>query len=255
MRLYHSSNDFLAYQQVGLLASARSVAPIIMRHLKPSSVLDVGCGAGAWVVAYRECGVGDVMGVDAGHGRCEQLLFDPARFHAIDVAGVFRLPRRFDLVQCLEVAEHLDRSAGETLVDNLVAHAPIVLFSAAPPGEGGENHINERPYEYWRDLFQRSGYALFDFLRPQVRFRRSVDHSYRYNMLLFAREDAAACFSPAIAATRIDPLAPVPDLAPLGWRVRRRALSILPPALVTRLALVKHSMGSRGGDSSASRRP
>jgi SAM-dependent methyltransferase len=251
MSLYHYGTDFFAYQQIGSLVSARSVAPIVLRDLRPSSILDVGCGAGAWIAAYAESGVDDIVGVDADYVRPDQLLFDASRFHAIDVAGVFRMGRSFDMVQCLEVAEHLDPAASETLVDNLVAHAPVVLFSAAPPGQGGENHINERPYEYWRDLFQGYGYTLFDFLRPQILFRRSIEHWYRYNMLMFAREDAAARFGPALAATRIDPLAPVPDLAPLGWRMRRRALSTLSPSLVTRMASVKHRLVLRRNASRA----
>lgn len=242
MSLYHYGDDFFAYQQIGSLASARAIAPVVKRNLKPSSILDVGCGAGAWVRAYTETGIGDVVGVDASYVRPDRLLFDPTRFHAINVADVFRIGRAFDIVQCLEVAEHLEPAASNTLVDNLVAHAPVVLFSAAPPGQGGEHHINERPYDYWRDLFQVRGYALFDFLRPQLRFRRGVEHWYRYNLLMFAREDAAAEFGPGLAATRIDPRDAVPDLAPLGWRMRRAALSTLPPKVVTRLASVKHRL-------------
>ena len=251
MSLYHYSDDFYAYQRIGSLTSARSVAPVVMRQLRPSTILDVGCGAGAWVRAYAECGASDVVGVDANYVRPDQLLFNLARFHAIDVAGVFRMGREFDLVQCLEVAEHLDPTAGEALLDNLVAHSPLVLFSAAPPGQGGENHINERPYDYWRDRFQERGYALYDFLRPQLRFRRSVERWYRYNMFLFVRSDAIARLSPAVAATRVDPLAPVADLAPLMWRMRRRALSALPPAVVTRMASAKHRFVLRRDDSHA----
>ena len=176
----------------GFMASARSVAPVVMRQLRPLTILDVGCGAGAWVRAYEECGAVYVVGVDADCPPADQLLFNPSRFHTIDVAGVFRIGREFDLVQCLEVAEHVDPAASEALLDNLVAHAPLVLFSAAPPGQGGVNNVNERPYEFWRDGFQARGYALFDFLRPQLRFRRGVEHWYRYNMFLFAREDAVA---------------------------------------------------------------
>lgn len=242
MSLYHYGDDFFAYQQIGSLSSARAVAPIVKRDLRPTSILDVGCGAGAWVLAYGESGVADVAGVDASYVRPDRLMFDPSRFQAVNVAGVFRMGRSFDMAQCLEVAEHLDPAASKTLVDNLVAHAPVVLFSAAPPGQGGENHINERPYEYWRDMFQAHGYALFDFLRPQIRLRRGVENWYRYNMLMFAREDAAAAFSPAVAATRIAPHAPVPDVAPLGWRIRRRAVAALPTGVVTRLASVKHRL-------------
>jgi SAM-dependent methyltransferase len=240
MSLYHYGNDFFAYQQIGSLASARTVAPIVMRHLKPASILDVGCGAGAWVAAYGEAGVPDVTGVDAHYVRADQLLFDASRFHAVDVANFFRLGRTFDLVQCLEVAEHLDPSASETLVGNLVAHAPMVVFSAAPPGQGGEHHINERPYDFWRDLFDKRGYALFDFLRPRIRHCPNVEHWYRYNMLLFVRQDAVDLLDREVAGTRIDPHCPVPDLSPIGWRVRRRILSVLPPSVVTRMASVKH---------------
>lgn len=242
MSLYQYGNDFFAYQQFGSLASARTVVPIVLSKLKPLSILDVGCGAGAWVAAYDEAGASHVAGVDGAYVRPEQLLFDAARFQVADVASSFRLGRTFDLVQCLEVAEHVPPTASETLVDNLVAHAPVVLFSAAPPGQGGENHINERPYAYWRDLFEQRGYALFDFLRPRIRFHVQVERWYRYNLLVFVRHDAIESLEPAVAATRVDARAAVPDVAPVGWRMRRRMLSVLPPSVVTRMAGVKHKL-------------
>ncbi len=242
MSLYQYGDAFYAYQQIGSLKSARAVAPFVLRHLKAASILDVGCGAGAWLAAYLEAGVSEVVGVDGGYVRPEQLLVDASRFQATNVASPFRLGREFDVAQCLEVAEHLDPSASETLVDNLVAHAPIVVFSAAPPGQGGEHHVNERPYEYWRDLFEARGYRLFDFLRRQVRDRSDVEAWYRYNLLVFVRDDAIDRLDPAVAATRIAAKARVPELAPIGWQLRRRVLSLLPPRLVTYLAAVKHRM-------------
>lgn len=242
MSLYSYGNEFFSYQQIGSLASARSVVPIVLRDLSPASVLDVGCGAGAWVAAYLEAGAADVVGLDAEYVRPERLLFDASRFHAIDVTRPFHLGRNFDIAQCVEVAEHLDPGASETLVDNLTAHAPIVVFSAAPPGQGGENHINERPYEFWRRLFERRGYAFFDFLRPRVRSLASIEKWYRYNLLLFVREDAIAGLPPHVAATRVDSSVPVSDVAPLGWRVRRSILSCLPVEVVTHMASVKHRM-------------
>src|SRR6185369_2875870 len=129
MSLYQYADDFFSYQQIGSLASARSVVPLVLRHLNPVSVLDVGCGAGAWVAAYLESGSCEAFGVDAGYVRPDQLLFDASRFRAIDVTRPFRIGQTFDIAQCVEVAEHLDPSASDTLVDNLVAHAPIIVFS------------------------------------------------------------------------------------------------------------------------------
>lgn len=242
MSLYQYGNDFYAYQQIGSLASARAVAPLVLRHLKPASILDVGCGAGAWLAAYLECGAADVVGVDGHYVQPGQLLFDPARFRATDVSRPFHLGRRFDLVQCLEVAEHLDPAASVALVDNLVAHAPIVVFSAAPPGQGGEHHINERPYGYWRDLFAERGYELFDFLRPKIRYCDGVEHWYRYNMLVFVKRDVTDSLEPGVAATRVNPRQAVPDGAPLGWRMRRKVLALLPPPVVTGMAALKHAL-------------
>ena len=69
-------------------------------------------------------------------------------------------------VQCLEVAEHLPLPSAAILVDSLVKHGDIVLFSAAPKGQGGDHHVNEQDYEFWRQQFARHGYVPFDFLRP-----------------------------------------------------------------------------------------
>jgi hypothetical protein len=62
--------------------------------------------------------------------------------------------RRFDLVQSLEVGEHLPLSAAETLVDSLTTASDRVLFSAAVKGQGGEFHVNEQPLAFWQELFE-----------------------------------------------------------------------------------------------------
>jgi SAM-dependent methyltransferase len=242
MNLHRYAPSFFDYQQVGSLVSARAVVPLLLRHLKPRSVLDVGCGAGAWVRAWLDAGAPEVWGVDADYVRPQQLLFAPSRFRAVNVAAPFDVGRAFDLVQCLEVAEHLDPAASETLVENLVMHAPIVLFSAAPPGQGGEHHVNERPYGYWRGLFARHGFELFDFVRPLIAHRADVEPWYRYNILLFARADLGGELDAAIAATHVPATRPVPDNAPFAWRMRRRALSWLPVPAVSALASAKHHM-------------
>lgn len=240
MSLYQYQDDFFAYQQVGSLASAKSIVPLMLKYLKTKSVLDVGCGAGAWVLAYLESGVADVVGVDAEYVQEEQLLFDGSKFRAIDITKPFRLQRSFDLVQCLEVAEHLAPAASETLVDNLVAHAPVVVFSAAPPGQGGEHHINERSYEFWRQLFANRDYLCFDFIRPMIRLSFGVESWYRYNMMLFVQREAVDSLHPSVRMTLVQPEVPVQDISPLIHRVRKKILSLLPSSAITQLASLKH---------------
>jgi SAM-dependent methyltransferase len=245
MSLYRYGNQFFAYQRIGSLASARVVAPLVMHHLHASSVLDVGCGAGAWVRSYLEAGASDAVGVDAPYMATEQLMFEPSRFRSFDVGASFRLGRQFDVAQCLEVAEHLRPATSEILVDNLVAHAGKVVFSAAPPGQGGENHVNERPYEFWRSLFERRRFLLFDFLRPRIMHRHEIEPWYRYNLMLFVQEDFIPSLDADVRASQVHGDR-VPDLAPLGWRARRRLLSCLPAPVVTAMASAKHRLLLRG---------
>jgi hypothetical protein len=51
-----------------------------------------------------------------------QLLIDPACFHDADLARPIKLGRKFDLVQSLEVAEHLPATGAAEFVETLVAH-------------------------------------------------------------------------------------------------------------------------------------
>ena len=101
--------------------------------------------------------------VDGPYVDRRRLLIDPGDFHAADLAAPIGLGRRFDLVQSLEVAEHLPAAKAEQFVDMLTTHGHCVMFSAAVPGQGAENHVNEQPAEYWRAIFGERGYGAVDF--------------------------------------------------------------------------------------------
>ena len=90
------------------------------------------------------------------------------------------LGETFDLVQTLEVAEHLPAASAGTFVESLVRHGRRILFSAAVPGQIGVCHINERPHAYWRDLFAEHGYVMLDLIRPKVHGNTAVKYWYRF---------------------------------------------------------------------------
>src|SRR6266480_3717854 len=97
---------FYDYISAGSTRSALVVVPLVMQTLKPSSVLDVGCGAGAWLAAYGRSPLSDYLGIDGSYVTQDSLLIPPDKFQPQDIGREFDLGRRFDLVQCLEVAEH-----------------------------------------------------------------------------------------------------------------------------------------------------
>ncbi|MDP6786438.1 MAG: methyltransferase domain-containing protein [Rhodospirillales bacterium] len=133
---------FFNYTMRITMSSARDIVALMRRVLPLESVLDVGCAQGVWLKAWRDSGVMDCDGIDGDHVPRDGMLIDETAFTPADLSQGVSLGRTFDLVQSLEVAEHLPPDAAETFVATLVAHGRLVLFSAAPPGQGGLNHVN-----------------------------------------------------------------------------------------------------------------
>jgi SAM-dependent methyltransferase len=233
------STDFYDYIDAGSRASADVVAHLLLGEMKVKSLLDVGSGHGAWAAEWIKAGVADVIAVDGDYVRRDQLAIPADRFVAHDLATPLKLKRRFDLVQSLEVAEHLPAASAADFVDNLVRHGDVILFSAAVPHQGGEHHVNEQPPEYWRSLFAERGYDCFDFLRGRLRDRSDVRPWYRYNTLIYANSAGQQRLAPPVLETRAERVADAGDLA---WRLRKGVVKMLPRAAVDRIAILMARM-------------
>jgi glycosyltransferase involved in cell wall biosynthesis/SAM-dependent methyltransferase len=187
------------------------VTNILERWLDLRTVLDLGCGTGTWLRVLQSGGRRQVFGVDIEVVDPADLEVDPDLILTADVGRKLDLHQRYDLVVCLEVAEHIDAQFADTVVDNCVRHADLVLFSAALPGQQGFNHVNEQPPRYWAERFQRHGYIVLDLIRPLIWDDPQIPVWYRQNMLLFAKDgssqldalhakaEAAASFPLAVA--------------------------------------------------------
>src|SRR5437764_4160997 len=116
--------------------SAEIVVPLVYDLLKPDAVIDVGCGRGTWLKAFRACGA-RIAGVDGRHVDRAELHIPDANFTAVNLSEPFTLEGAYDLAVCLEVGEHLPESMAPLLVRELTSVAPVVLFSAAVPRQGG----------------------------------------------------------------------------------------------------------------------
>ena len=171
--------------------SARVVVPLVMELLHPRSVVDVGCGLGAWLRAFLDNGVNVVCGIDGGYVNQADLLIEHNSFIATDLTQPFTIESKYDLAVCIEVAEHLPATHADALIAQLTDAAPAVLFSAAIPGQGGINHVNEQWPEYWRDLFAKHGFMMIDAFRPNIRSNPQVAYYIRQNLALFLNHDAA----------------------------------------------------------------
>jgi SAM-dependent methyltransferase len=230
---------FFRYVNRSALRSARRLIPLLLRQIPVDSVLDVGCGQGAWLAIWKELGVPEIVGIDGSYVDATRLLIPTDAFVPHDLCLSFDLGRRFSIVQSLEVAEHLPESSAGTFIQSLVRHGDIVLFSAAPKGQGGDHHVNEQEYEYWRGHFSQHGYRAIDFVRRRLTSDRDVAPWYRFNTVLYASDAIFESLPATLRAHRVPADKRIADVSPLLYRLRKRVTQLLPVALATRVAKIK----------------
>jgi SAM-dependent methyltransferase len=171
--------------------SAGAIATFVRKLIQPRSVIDLGCGTGAWLSAF---GLDDVVGVDGNYVSRALLQIPAERFVAHDLKTPFRSERTFDLALSIEVAEHLPEACGPILVSSLAGLAPAVLFSAAIPHQPGTGHVNCQWPDYWRDLFAKRGYAAVDCIRLRFWDDPRVRYFHVQNLILYLRRDYLSAF-------------------------------------------------------------
>jgi SAM-dependent methyltransferase len=182
------TTEFFQRQRSGSRRSAERVVPLVVDLIRPLSVVDIGCGVGMWLAVFFEQGVKNILGVDGDYVDRKMLQIPENRFLACDLTKPISLDRRFDLVCCLEVAEHLPPECAGTLIDTLTCLGPAILFSAAVPYQGGTNHVNEQWPEYWAKLFKEKGYFPVDCVRVAIWQNPNVEWWYAQNILLFIEQ-------------------------------------------------------------------
>src|SRR5277367_2234772 len=105
-RAFTYDERFFSSQVEGSLNSARVIIPLLLRLVRPKSVVDVGCGRGAWLKAFQENGIDNICGIDASPVDPSTLLIPREKFIAADLVNLDQIQGNFDLALCLEVLEH-----------------------------------------------------------------------------------------------------------------------------------------------------
>lgn len=184
------------------MPAAEAMVPWILNYTGAKTVIDVGCGMGAWAKVARDQGC-EVCGVD-GAPISERVLI-PECFLQADLLEGFDCSG-WDLAICMEVGEHLPLSSASALVSGLCG-ARFVLFSAAVPGQGGIGHLNEQWQSWWSDLFHAAGYSGTEDVRSFFWQARDIAPYYRQNVILYARPKdlVAHGFAPSTVCSVVHP--------------------------------------------------
>lgn len=181
------TKEYYAFYSEASYRSAMRMLPKVFELLgTPSVIRDYGCGTGEWLEAALHHGAEKAFGYEQ---------------EDVDIRGAKSGPRYYTSTQkmeharltlCLEVAEHIEEPAADSLIFTLTQGTDAVLFSAAIPGQGGAGHVNEQWPSYWAKLFDRYGFEPIDFIRDQVWDDEAVSGWYRQNCILYVAKDVIA---------------------------------------------------------------
>lgn len=181
------SSEFYADMEVTSITSAKEIIPVLIDRYNPTSVVDVGCGTGAFALEFINNGIEDVIGYEGIWMREADTLLQKDKYIYWDITQEIRTTRIYDLCLCLEVAEHLDYSSARTLISTLTTLSPRVVFSAAIPHQGGNHHANEQWPEFWAQLFAEEEYILEWDPRLSMWNNPNIASCYRQNLLVFVK--------------------------------------------------------------------
>lgn len=192
------SDGFYLNQVSGAYYSGKIYADILKDIYVPAAVIDVGCGRGAWLKAFKdsanESNVQQVStGLDGSWNSKEDLILQDVDYHSIDLNNLnqYDQPSRADLAISVETAEHIASSSTDKFISKLCQLSDVVIFSGAFKGQGGLYHINERRHSDWAELFHNNGYDVYDFFRSRVWGLKEVNYWYQQNVFLYVRKGSA----------------------------------------------------------------
>jgi 2-polyprenyl-3-methyl-5-hydroxy-6-metoxy-1,4-benzoquinol methylase len=163
---------------------------LILKTFEPRSIIDFGCGTGDILKPFETNGI-SILGIDGSKANKKYAKIKKRNFIIFDLRKCYQLKKLYDLCFCFEVAEHIEEQYSDILIDNLARASSIILFTAAPQGQLGVNHINLKPYQWWCKKFVKHNFKLCNPLTKSIKKRMlsipNMSEWYTNNLLVFKK--------------------------------------------------------------------
>lgn len=164
---------------------------------KPESIIDFGCGIGAYLEVGLKKGLKKIKGYDI-NGEILKKYTNPKIFdyvEYIDCTEPIKTNEKYFCSISIETGEHIETNKSDNLVKNITdatSDKGYVLFSAAKPGQNGTGHINCQPKIFWIKKFNNYNFFVDEKMTKLVSEKWKTLKSPKYiyeNLIIFKKNE------------------------------------------------------------------
>lgn len=161
---------------------------------RPATMVDFGSGDGWWSHTFKQAGAEHCYAVELD-GIAKEHTPEDVYFMQHDLREPVDVLRTFELVMCIEVAEHIPKNQAHNALLATLAKSTgnLMIFSAAQPGQPGTGHVNLQPQAYWIEAMEKWPYIKLSNERTAATrkaFENIVPKGLEFlprNLLVFAK--------------------------------------------------------------------
>lgn len=185
-------SDYYEQVEIRAMRSAEAIATSILSDLRPNTIVDVGCGTGVLLESLRQRGC-HIHGLEYSEAALQYCRDRGLNVQKFDLErDTFTDTQVFDVAVSMEVAEHLPKESADRYIDLLTRLSSVIVFTAAPPGQRGTDHVNEQPQSYWISKFKIHGFmydeGLVKHWSENWKDTKVVHPHYFKNLMIFRRK-------------------------------------------------------------------
>lgn len=163
---YLGGHDWVTHVDEGALK-------YVKENLGVKTMLDVGCGPGGQVKTAISLGI-DAEGVDGDPrvvAEADGIVINECDF----TKDTFE--REVDFIWSVEFLEHVKEEFQENYMKTF-AKAKHVFVTFAPPGKGGNHHVNLKPASYWVETFAKYGLEYDEEITNQIKAASTMQREF-----------------------------------------------------------------------------